>query len=64
MGSPFFEYKDYNDYMQRQGPFKKLPNTFWPAAKRMSEAFVCLFFYITLSLFFDLDYLKSDAYYE
>lgn len=70
LAGPFYEAKDYFDYMQRKGewdqskPEYRLPNPIVPGLLRFIKAFACLAIWFSLSQRYGVEFLESKEWRE
>jgi hypothetical protein len=74
IAGPFYEYKDYINFIELKEHYAKIPSTILPTLKRLMHAIsktiifncivVCLIFVSTLESFLAYDYVTTDEFSE
>jgi len=62
LAGPFYEYKDFMNFMELKDEFKNIPNTFLPTIKRFSTA---MFFIMTSKIidgYFNPSYMLTEEF--
>ena len=62
IASPFFEYKDYEDWMELKGNYQNIPDTFIPGFKRFSTGILWLVFFAILSVMYKPIFLVDESF--
>ena len=63
LAGPFFELRDYRDYIQRQGPWAGgFPSGVVPGLVRLLKALLCMAFHLRMSQSFNASMLESTWY--
>lgn len=65
LAGPFFELRDYCDYVERQGPWAKgFPSGAAPGLARLLKAMLCMAFHLRMTQGFNASTLESAWYYS
>lgn len=65
LAGPFFELKDYRDYIQRQGSWAEgFPSGVVPGVIRLLKAMLCMAFHLRMTQGFNASTLESAWYYS
>ena len=65
LAGPFFELRDYRDYIQRQGAWAGgFPSGLLPGVVRLLKALLCMAFHLRMTLGFNASTLESAWYYS
>ena len=65
LAGPFFELKDYQDYVQRQGPWAdSCPSGVAAGLCRLLKALLCMAFHLRMTQGFNASTLESAWYYS
>ena len=62
VAGPFFEYKDYEDWMELKGAYKNIPSTLIPGLIRFGTGCIWILCGVTVMKFYSVEFLKSDEY--
>ncbi len=65
LAGPFFELRDYRDYIQRQGAWAGgFPSGLLPGVVRLLKALLCMAFHLRMTQGFNASTLESAWYYS
>ena len=65
LAGPFFELRDYRDYIERQGPWEKgFPSSVAPGLARLLKAMLCMAFHLRMTQGFNASTLESAWYHS
>jgi lysophospholipid acyltransferase len=62
IASPFFEYKDYEDWMELKHSYSHIPDTFWPGVKRFLTTLLWLSILTVLSVIYKPTLLATENF--
>lgn len=62
VASPFFEYKDYEEWIELKGSYSNIPDTFWPGTKRLLTGVLWLSFASVLTILYKPELLLSEEF--
>mmetsp|Transcript_3030 Transcript_3030/g.2515 ORF Transcript_3030/g.2515 Transcript_3030/m.2515 type:complete len:471 (-) Transcript_3030:28-1440(-) len=62
IASPFYEYKDFEDWMELKGRYEEIPDPKKPGISRFSQAVGYIVLLFILGTWFDLDNLLADNF--
>ena len=64
VAGPFFEYKDYEDWIELKGSYSKIPSALIPGLKRFGTGCIWILCGITVMKYYSVEYLRSDEYWS
>lgn len=59
---PFFEFKDFEDWIELKGSYSNLPPTLWPGIKRFLAGLLWMSFAVPLREFYNVDKLPTEEF--
>ena len=62
ISGPFYEFKDFQMMMAREGNYKEVPSTLKPGLIRFAQAWLCVVTGAILAQFFDEKFLLTDEF--
>lgn len=64
MCGPFFEFRDYVDFIEENGRYKKIPGSFHIVGKKVLEGIIVLAIAVYLPAYFETEKLTSDWFFS